>query len=86
MTEQIILTETIPDDMPEWMIKAMAEEQLFKKVIERDKAMFKCLTEAMRLLEDGFDYLDADNDYEKTTELIKEYDVLYNKVLGLAKE
>ena len=31
------ITEIIPDDLPEWMIKAMAEGQLFNTIIERDK-------------------------------------------------
>lgn len=29
------ITEIIPDNMPEWMIKAMADGQLFNEVIKR---------------------------------------------------
>ena len=41
MTNEI--TEIIPDDLPEWMIKAMAEGQLFNTIIERDKQIDKAL-------------------------------------------
>ena len=30
------LIEIIPDDLPEWMIKAMAEGQLFNTILKRD--------------------------------------------------
>ncbi len=35
ITETIVLTEQIPDDLPEWAIKAMAEGQLFKVTFDR---------------------------------------------------
>jgi len=30
------LIEIIPDDLPDWMIKAMAEGQLFNTILKRD--------------------------------------------------
>ena len=33
------ITEIIPDDAPEWAIKAMAEGQLFRTCFERDKEL-----------------------------------------------
>lgn len=31
----IVLTETIPDDIPDWAIKLMAEQQLFNEMFSR---------------------------------------------------
>jgi len=72
------LTETIPDDMPEWAIEAMAEGRLFNKtfavVAELEKQLAEKDVEIERLvyaLERIQGELIELNDYEVLTHLIK---------------
>ena len=61
---QIILTETIPDDIPDWAIKAMAEKKLFQVTFDRIKALesgkrIKLLEACVR------DFVGAKNNYRQ---------------------
>ena len=49
-----IITETIPDDIPDWAIKAMAEGQLFSITFERVRKL-----EAERQMIFGWMYAEA---------------------------
>ena len=54
ITEAIVITEQIPDDIPEWAIKAMADEKLFSTTFERIKSL-----ESERQLIIGWMYAEA---------------------------